>query len=95
MPFFHHEVVKKALMAIMEKKNDHLWGLLRECCSIGLITLDQMSKGFGRVVDGFNDLVLDMPDVKEQFRKYEKRAKREGWLNASSSAIAVDNGEVQ
>ncbi|KAK8957701.1 hypothetical protein KSP39_PZI000583 [Platanthera zijinensis] len=94
MPFFHHEVVKKALVVIMEKKNDHLWGLLRECCSIGLITPDQMLKGFGRVADGFDDLVLDVPDVEEQFRMYVERAKREGWLNASSSAIAVDNGEV-
>ncbi|KAJ6774000.1 MA3 DOMAIN-CONTAINING PROTEIN [Salix purpurea] len=31
MPFFHHEVVKKTLVAIIEKKNEKLWGLLDQC----------------------------------------------------------------
>ncbi|KAM1002210.1 hypothetical protein TB2_002563 [Malus domestica] len=30
MPFFNHEVVKKALVTIMEKKNERLWILLEE-----------------------------------------------------------------
>ena len=48
MPLFDHEVVKKALVTIVEKKNERLWGLLRECLESGLITLNQMVKGFGR-----------------------------------------------
>ncbi|OIW01417.1 hypothetical protein TanjilG_25713 [Lupinus angustifolius] len=56
MPFFHHEVVKKALVAIMEKKNERLWGLLKECFETGLITMNQMRKGFGRVAESLDDL---------------------------------------
>ncbi|GFY85768.1 MA3 domain-containing protein [Actinidia rufa] len=46
MPFFHHEVVKKSLVTVMEKKNGRLWGLLGECFSTGLITMNQMMEGF-------------------------------------------------
>ncbi|XP_026656618.1 MA3 DOMAIN-CONTAINING TRANSLATION REGULATORY FACTOR 2 isoform X1 [Phoenix dactylifera] len=85
MPFFHHEVVKKALVTVMEKKNERLWGLLEECYSEGLITPNQMMKGFGRVADSIDDLVLDVPDVEKQFAVYVERAKKEGWLDPSFS----------
>ncbi|KAG0459337.1 hypothetical protein HPP92_022465 [Vanilla planifolia] len=67
----------------MEKKNEQLWKLLKECYSSGLITPHQMMKGFGRVADCFDDLVLDIPDVQEQFIIYVERAKTEGWLDPS------------
>ncbi|CAA3005824.1 programmed cell death 4 [Olea europaea subsp. europaea] len=38
MPFFNHEVVKKALVMAMEKKNDRMLDLLQECFGEGLIT---------------------------------------------------------
>lgn len=83
MPFFHHEVVKKALVNVMEKKNERMWRLLRECYSMCLITADQMMKGFGRVADCMDDLVLDVPDVKKQFKYYVERAKQESWIDSS------------
>ncbi|KAF1884715.1 hypothetical protein Lal_00028601 [Lupinus albus] len=98
MPFFHHEVVKKALVAIMEKKNERLWGLLKECFETGLITMNQMVKGFGRVLESLDDLALDVPDAKNQFSHYVEQAKIQGWLDNSFSfskqehANATENG---
>ena len=55
MPFFNHEVVKKALVMAMEKKNDRMLNLLEVCFSEGLITTTQMTKGFTRIKDGLDD----------------------------------------
>ncbi|KAF8411574.1 hypothetical protein HHK36_004129 [Tetracentron sinense] len=96
MPFFHHEVVKKAMVSIMEKKNERLWGLLGECFSIGLITMNQMMKGFGRVAESLDDLALDVPDAEQQYTRYVEWAKMAGWLDssfcASRSGHTVENG---
>ncbi|CAM6103346.1 unnamed protein product [Calypogeia fissa] len=45
VPFFHHEVVKKALMLAMEKRSaeSSILSLLQECPEEGLITSSQMS----------------------------------------------------
>ncbi|CAN6290188.1 unnamed protein product [Urochloa humidicola] len=87
MPFFHHEVVKKALVAIIEKrgKDERLWGLLSECYGRGLITPNQMTKGFDRVADCVEDLALDVPDAGKQLGCCVERAKKEGWLDTSFS----------
>ncbi|KAJ1298182.1 hypothetical protein BS78_01G434400 [Paspalum vaginatum] len=99
MPFFHHEVVKKALVTIIEKrgKDERLWGLLNECYGRGLITPNQMTKGFDRVADCVDDLALDVPDAGRQLGCCIERAKKEGWLEASFSMArpgqqAVANG---
>lgn len=83
MPFFHHEVVKKALVMAMEKKNDRVLSLLRECAQEGLINTSQMVKGFRRVLDTLDDLTLDIPDAKEKAALYVEQAKQEGWLKPS------------
>ncbi|CAA0820942.1 MA3 domain-containing protein [Striga hermonthica] len=80
MPFFNHEVVKKALVMAMEKKNDRMLDLLGECFSEGLITINQMSKGFNRVKDGLDDLALDIPNAKDKFGFYLEHARGHGWL---------------
>ncbi|RHN51154.1 putative initiation factor eIF-4 gamma, MA3 [Medicago truncatula] len=93
MPFFHHEVVKKSLVKIIEKKNERLWGLLKECFESGLITMYQMVKGFGRVEEALDDLALDVPDAKNQFAYYVEKAKNEGWLDSSFCfKNATENG---
>lgn len=93
MPFFHHEVVKKALVIIIEKKNERMWGLLKECFESGLITMNQMVKGFERVEEALDDLALDVPDAKNQFSFYVERAKNEGWLDSSFCfRNATENG---
>ncbi|CAI9116436.1 OLC1v1017578C4 [Oldenlandia corymbosa var. corymbosa] len=96
MPFFHHEVVKKSLVIIIEKKNDRLWNLLEQCFSMGLITMNQMMKGFVRVSESLDDLALDVPDAKKQFQHYVERALAEGWLDSSFGLCrteqALENG---
>lgn len=83
MPFFHHEVVKKALVMAMEKKNDRLLNLLQECSSEGLITINQMVKGFTRIADSLDDLALDIPNARDKFASYVQQAKANGWLVSS------------
>ncbi|KAK9072372.1 hypothetical protein SSX86_008806 [Deinandra increscens subsp. villosa] len=80
MPFFNHEVVKKALVMAMEKKNERMLDLLQECYSEGLITTNQMTKGFGRVKEGLDDLALDIPDAEDKFKVYYEHATVGGWL---------------
>lgn len=80
MPFFNHEVVKKALVMAMEKKNDRMLDLLQACFDEGLITINQMTKGFGRIKDGLDDLALDIPNAKDKFDFYVAHAKGRGWL---------------
>ncbi|OAY47886.1 MA3 DOMAIN-CONTAINING TRANSLATION REGULATORY FACTOR 1 [Manihot esculenta] len=82
MPFFNHEVVKKALVMAMEKKNDRMLDLLQECFNEGLITINQMTKGFTRIKDGLDDLALDIPNAKEKFSSYVEYACKKGWLQA-------------
>lgn len=84
MPFFHHEVVKKALVMAMEKQTDRLLNLLQECSNEGLITVNQMIKGFTRVVDSLDDLALDIPNASEKLGDFVEKAKSHGWLPLSS-----------
>ncbi|VFQ95586.1 unnamed protein product [Cuscuta campestris] len=80
MPFFNHEVVKKALVMAMEKKNDRMLDLLGACFEEGLITINQMTKGFGRIKDGLDDLALDIPNARAKFAFYVDHARASGWL---------------
>ncbi|XP_062194877.1 MA3 DOMAIN-CONTAINING TRANSLATION REGULATORY FACTOR 1-like [Phragmites australis] len=88
MSFFNHEVVKKALVMAMEKKNERILALLQECFGEGIITINQMTKGFSRVRDGLDDLALDIPDAREKFLSYVEYAKKSGWLLPSFSIAA-------
>lgn len=90
MAFFNHEVVKKALIMAMEKKNDRMLDLLQECFSEGLITINQMTKGFTRIKDGLDDLALDIPNAKEKFSFYVEHAQSKGWLLPSFDSPAAD-----
>ncbi|XP_010545985.1 PREDICTED: programmed cell death protein 4 [Tarenaya hassleriana] len=80
MPFFNHEVVKKALVMAMEKKNDGMLDLMQECFAEGIITTNQMTKGFARIRDGLDDLSLDIPNAREKYNFYAEQALRNGWL---------------
>ncbi|KAI3464180.1 hypothetical protein Pfo_020843 [Paulownia fortunei] len=90
MPFFNHEVVKKALVMAMEKKNDRMLDLLQECFSEGLITMNQMTKGFNRIKDGLDDLALDIPNAKDKFKFYVEHARELAWLLPSIVSFVPD-----
>ncbi|CAD6260483.1 unnamed protein product [Miscanthus lutarioriparius] len=88
MPFFNHEVVKKALVMAMEKQNDtSILALLQECFGEGLITINQMTKGFARVKEGLDDLILDIPNAQEKFGEYVELATERGWLLPTFASI--------
>ncbi|KAF8715119.1 hypothetical protein HU200_027673 [Digitaria exilis] len=88
MPFFNHEVVKKALVMAMEKQNDaSILALLQECFGEGLITINQMTKGFSRVKEGLDDLVLDIPNAQEKFGGYVELATERGWLLPTFASV--------
>lgn len=88
MPFFNHEVVKKALVMAMEKKKERPLVLLHECFAEGIITINQMTKGISRVRDGLDDLALDIPDAREKFLSFVEYGKNNGWLAPSFSVAA-------
>ncbi|KAF5476655.1 hypothetical protein F2P56_003371 [Juglans regia] len=90
MPFFNHEVVKKALVMAMEKKNDRMLDLLQECFTEGLITINQMTKGFTRIKDGLDDLALDIPNAREKFSFYVDYAQKKGWLLSSFGSQSME-----
>ncbi|XP_052182230.1 MA3 DOMAIN-CONTAINING TRANSLATION REGULATORY FACTOR 1-like [Diospyros lotus] len=94
MPFFSHEVVKKALVMAMEKKNDRMLDLLQECFGEGLITINQMTKGFARIKDGLDDLALDIPNAEEKYNFYVEHAKKNGWLLPAYDSAATDVLEI-
>lgn len=95
MSFFHHEVVKKALVMAIEKNNDHVLTLLKECANEGLITTSQMLKGFSRVMDSLDDLALDNPNAKDKAAHYVEQAKQEGWLKSTFGASEpASNGTI-
>ena len=95
MPFFNHEVVKKALVMAMEKKKDKIVvELLQESFGEGLITINQMTKGFTRVKDGLEDLALDIPNAKEKFSEYVEHAKKNGWVSSSFLTSLTEDAKL-
>ncbi|WZY69483.1 hypothetical protein YC2023_001723 [Brassica napus] len=95
MPFFNHEVVKKALVMAMEKKKDKIVvELLQESFGEGLITINQMTKGFTRVKDGLEDLALDIPNAKEKFSEYVEHAKKNGWVSSSFVTSLTEDAKL-
>lgn len=87
MPFFNHEVVKKGLIMAMEKKSDRMLDLLQECYDEGVISVTQMTEGFGRVRDVMDDLVLDIPKAAEIFDRYVEHAKKHNWINDEDAPV--------
>ncbi|GJP39387.1 hypothetical protein CLOM_g23763 [Closterium sp. NIES-68] len=85
LPFFHHEVVKAALIMAMENKPKEaaLLSLLQEAAQEGLISASQVSKGFGRVFQNIDDLALDVPSAPDDLQRMVAHATSHGWLSAA------------
>ena len=76
-PFFHHELVKKALVMMIESDKDSnapaiLLGLLHVLNKSGEVSAVQMTKGFARIEA--IELSLDVPNAKERFEEIKKMA---------------------
>ncbi|CAI7916629.1 unnamed protein product [Closterium sp. NIES-53] len=84
LPFFHHEIVKQALVRAMEepKHEPRVLQLLQEASDEALISTNQMARGFQRVADALPDLVLDLPNAFLQFAALAETAKSRAWIPA-------------
>jgi hypothetical protein len=84
---FHHEVVKKALVLVMEENvaEAKIWALLQETADEGLITSSQMAKDFTRLSDSIHDLALDIPDANKMLKVFTTRAVDDDWMSAPFS----------
>uniref|UniRef100_A0A670JLS6 Programmed cell death protein 4 n=1 Tax=Podarcis muralis TaxID=64176 RepID=A0A670JLS6_PODMU len=65
VPHFHHELVYEAVVMVLESTGDTavamMVRLLKVLWETGLVTLDQMNRGFQRVYDELGDISLDVP----------------------------------
>uniref|UniRef100_A0A8C1K871 Programmed cell death protein 4-like n=1 Tax=Cyprinus carpio TaxID=7962 RepID=A0A8C1K871_CYPCA len=65
VPHFHHELVYEAVVMVLESTGDTalqmMVKLLKVFWQTGLITLDQMNRGFQRVYDELPEISLDVP----------------------------------
>ncbi|XP_053110566.1 programmed cell death protein 4-like [Hemicordylus capensis] len=65
VPHFHHELVYEALVMVLESSGETavamMVTLLKVLWETGLVTLDQMNRGFQRVYGELADLSLDVP----------------------------------
>ncbi|XP_066575882.1 programmed cell death protein 4a [Amia ocellicauda] len=65
VPHFHHELVYEAVIMVLESTGESavqmMVKLLKAFWETGLITLDQMNRGFRRVFDELPDICLDVP----------------------------------
>ncbi|XP_031416308.1 programmed cell death protein 4a isoform X1 [Clupea harengus] len=65
VPHFHHELVYEAVVMVLESKGDKaikmMVKLLQAFWKMGLITLDQMNRGFQRVYDELPEINVDVP----------------------------------
>ncbi|KAJ0720251.1 putative programmed cell death protein [Helianthus annuus] len=83
--FFHHEVVKRALILAMENRSAEplILKLLKEASEEGLISSSQMVKGFSRLRESLDDLALDIPSAKSLFESLVQLAVTDNWLDSS------------
>ncbi|XP_057186838.1 programmed cell death protein 4a isoform X1 [Triplophysa rosa] len=65
VPHFHHELVYEAVIMVLESTGNTalqmMVKLLKAFWQTGLITLDQMNRGFQRVYDELPEISLDVP----------------------------------
>ncbi|KAE8736295.1 Tetratricopeptide repeat (TPR)-containing protein [Hibiscus syriacus] len=97
--FFHHEVVKRALVISVEIQATKplTLKLLKEVTEEeeGLISSSQMVKGFAQFAEGLDDLDHDISSTKTLFQSIVPKAISEGWFDASFTKSSCEDGEAQ
>ncbi|CAL5223519.1 g6048 [Coccomyxa viridis] len=93
VPFFHHEFVRQAVMQALHGADSEaliieLLGQLSEC---GLVSSNQLAKGFQRVSDNIGN---DAPATRERFEAIVKACAKTASLDSSfqESEMAAANG---
>ena len=82
VPFFHHEVVKQALVLTIEEPAvaEKVASLLGSLSKTGQLSPVQIQTGFARVRERLEDLKLDVPQAEQRFVECEQKAREVGWL---------------
>ena len=94
MPFYHHELVKKALTLAIEQSIltpnviEKVVDLLKYIGRSSVVNGSQMAKGFARTATALKDVSIDVPKAPEIFGELIERAKRAGLLPVGLSAWA-------
>jgi len=94
VPFYHHELVKRALVTAVEESyarpqvTRRVTELLGYLGAAGVVSGTQFAKGFARVAVALKELVLDTPDAQEIFERLVADARGRGLLPAGLSAWA-------
>ncbi|XP_068129640.1 programmed cell death protein 4-like [Hyperolius riggenbachi] len=82
VPHFHHELVYEAVVMVLEGSGEGhvlmMVKLLKVLYDTGLITLDQMNRGFQRVYSELPDLSLDVPMAPSVIEKLVDLCYQEG-----------------
>eukprot|EP00892_Ulva_mutabilis_P003777 jgi/Ulvmu1/1771/UM118_0010.1 len=94
-PFFHHEVVKQAiLMATEDMKHakEPMVELLAVLAARGEVSALQLYKGFQRVVDQLDDLALDTPGLHAAYHDFYAACVARGTIDAAD-ATAIEAAE--
>ncbi|XP_040217571.1 programmed cell death protein 4 isoform X2 [Rana temporaria] len=65
VPHFHHELVYEAVLMVLEANGDTTYKMMLQLfevlCKSGIITLDQMKRGYDRIYYEIPDINLDVP----------------------------------
>ncbi|XP_025911771.1 programmed cell death protein 4-like [Apteryx rowi] len=77
VPHFHHELVYEALLMVLEGSGEApvtmMVTLLKVLWETGLVTLDQMNRGFQRVYEELGDISLDVPQAQGVLERLVER----------------------
>mmetsp|Transcript_15784 Transcript_15784/g.60087 ORF Transcript_15784/g.60087 Transcript_15784/m.60087 type:complete len:487 (-) Transcript_15784:145-1605(-) len=82
-PFFHHEIVKRAVVTALDKDEagrERIASLLLHLHKNDIVSTRQFEQGFGRLYGLVSDLVLDVPDTPRILATFAKRAVADGVL---------------
>mmetsp|Transcript_14253 Transcript_14253/g.20968 ORF Transcript_14253/g.20968 Transcript_14253/m.20968 type:complete len:387 (-) Transcript_14253:196-1356(-) len=76
-PFFHHELVKRAVVVSLDKSSEDQAAISSLFVSLQkdeIISLQQIKKGFDRLHEVITDLILDTPNARELLKKFQEKA---------------------
>lgn len=91
-PLFHHELVKRAVRAAIDKSDDDRTAasaLLHHLHTRQVVSSKQMQIGFDRLHELIPDLVLDTPTAPELLEKFTRQAVADGCLSADYAPTPV------
>ena len=80
-PLFHHELVKRAIVNVLDKEANTLLEISRLFMHLhknGYLSSQQVEKGLKRVSDMIPDLILDTPNAESIVNNFSIRAKEDG-----------------